>query len=147
MLSKGKTRRGNVQDMFLALVLCAIVVTGIGFWFAGLATSYPTTLNTSGKYGGVLSNATMIFGQTQGITNATENMRENPDTLTGTIGMGEVVSSALSLPSFIQSFLFALLEMSGLGALGWVINYLILAVVVILAFSVLNWLRGGANKL
>jgi len=147
MLSSTKTKKGEVvQNIVVVFIVCAMMVTGIGLFFGSLTTSYPSTFNTTSKYSGVMGNASTIYNTAHGFQNTTEGMREAPDTQTGATGLGDFIPAAFGVLNFVESFFTAIVTMTGLP-LGWVVNFIVLLGIVLVAFAVANWIRGGSRGL
>jgi hypothetical protein len=147
MLSSTKYKKGEVvQNIVVVFIVVAMMVTGIGLFFGSLTTEYPSTFNTTSKYSGVMANASTIYNTAHGFQNTTEGMREAPDTQTGATGLAEFIPNAFGVLNFAESFFTAIVTMSGLP-LGWVVNFMILLGIVLVAFAVANWLRGGSRGL
>jgi len=147
MFSNTKYKKGEVvQNIVVVFIIVAMMVTGIGIFFGSMATGYPSTFNTSSKYSGVMNNASLIYNSAHGFQNSTEGMREAPDTQTGATGLAEFIPNAFGLLNFVESFFTAIVTMSGLP-LGWVVNFIVLIGIVLVAFAVANWLRGGSRGL
>lgn len=142
------TRKGQAaQNIVVTLVIAAMLVTGIGIFFASMATNYPSiAVSSNPEYNSVMLNATAIYGQGQGLQNESEALRENTNVLTGLSNWGGLVNKAFGLVNFVQSFFTAIGKMTGLP-IEWVVSFIVLLGIVMVAFSVANWMRGSMRGL
>lgn len=149
MSSNTRFKRGEaVQNILITLVITAMIVTGVGYFFAGLATQYPSQMSqgSNPSYVAVVNNASAIYSQPHSFQNVSEGLKEAPDTQTGAQGYGSIVPSAFGLINFVESFFTAIVTMSGLP-LGWVLNFMLLCAIVVVSFAIINFLRGGSRGL
>ncbi len=143
-----KYKRGYaVQGILITLVITAMLFMGIGIFFGSLATHYPQlSIGSNAEYAAVMANASAIYGTPHEMQNVSQGLQENPNTLTGTVGWSNAIPVAFGLINFIESFFTAIVMMSGLP-IAWALNFVLIISVVIIAFSIINFVRGSVRGL
>jgi len=139
----GDSRKGSVHPIILTFLVVAIIIAGSGMFLGSVSESYG--INDS-KFSGLNASSMKIMNNAQNLENASRDIQENPTTLIGGQGFTAFASVVFGTVEFATELGYYIVDMIGLP-LGWLISLLMAMLAVTIAFSVVNWIRGGGAKL
>lgn len=140
---RSETRKGEVHPIILTFLVVAILVAGSGMFLGSVADNYGID---DSKFQNVTDSSAKIIEKAENLDNASRDISENPATLLGGQGFMAFAEVIFATTDFAQELVFSITEMVGLP-LSWLTPILLAMLIVIIAFSVANWIRGGGAKL